>query len=347
MSENVLELCIICVKMEAEVLKEILIACKNLKRLTIKDNRISYADADFAAPLPRLQLDYFQYRNFIEQPTKIFNLFFECQVKKFIIYGFSASCEALRRFLAGQKILEDLSFKDVGSKSTLFDDKSIVNVNFRLKSLTIDNYSIGCDNSISRLNFQGFLANHQQSLTHLSLNEMSDDCLNLFLNFRSLKNLKIFDMTFNDATPSLSAIENLTIGFDVSGNWSEKFLNVKNLEMTWIRYKRDLILVEKLKKLEKLKISNCCIPQLAISSVKELILSDIGFGDEKPFNYEENQIEELTVKSCVHNCWLKAFLRHEKCKLNLLRISREENCKNCLKAVEDSRRRIRVVQIFD
>jgi hypothetical protein len=176
---------------------------------------------------------------------------------------------------------------------------------------------------------------------------MSPEVLNLFLNFRNLKTLKIFDMTFTDTTPSLPAVESLTIGFDVTGSWSEKFPNVKNLELIWIRYQRDLILIGKLRKLEKLKISNCCLPQLDISSVKQLVLIDIGFGHEEPFNYDENQIEELTIKNCLHSCWLNSFLRHEKCKLNFLRVSRKEMCRKCLRAVDGSRSRIKVVQVVD
>lgn len=214
---------------------------------------------------------------------------------------------------------------------------------FRLKRFTIDSFSVGCENSIPRLNFQGFLDNHRESLTHLTINDMCQDVLNFFINFRRLKFMKIFDVVFTNDSPSLPIVENLTIGFDVTGNWAEKFPNVKNLNMTWIRYKKDLIQVGMLRKLERLKISNCCIPELSIPSVKILRLSDVGFADEKPFT--GTKVEELIIDNCSTADWLAEFLSQDDKKINLLRISKTKVSRECMDIIERSRHKIKSLQI--
>lgn len=128
---DVVELCVTCVQMEAIVLKEILILCQNLRKLTIKNNRIAYLSDDFDAPLPSLNLDILHYRNYTDQSTKIFNLLMGCQTKELIVFGFTSSCEELRKFMNLQKKLEIFCLKDADSKSTLFDDKSITEGGFR------------------------------------------------------------------------------------------------------------------------------------------------------------------------------------------------------------------------
>lgn len=127
---DVIELCITCVRMEATVFKEILLLCKNLKKLTIKNNRIAFLE-DFVAPLPCLNLDTLHYRNFTDQSTKIFNLLMGCQTKELIVFGFTSSCVELRRFMNLQKKLEIFCLKDANRKTTLFDDQSITGGDFR------------------------------------------------------------------------------------------------------------------------------------------------------------------------------------------------------------------------
>lgn len=172
---------------------------------------------------------------------------------------------------------------------------------------------------------------------------MSRDVLDFFINFKRLKFMKIIDVEFNVDCPSLSMVENLTIGFEATGCWAEKFPSVRNLTMTWIQYKKDLIQVGKLKKLERLRITNCCIPELSITTVKTLTLADVGFADRKPFS--GTKIEELIIENCTTADWLAEFLSQDDKKINLLRISKTKVSRECMRIIERRRHKIKSLQI--
>lgn len=175
---------------------------------------------------------------------------------------------------------------------------------------------------------------------------MGPEIFSFFMNFPNLKTLKVFDTKFVESAPQLPQVTNLTVGYEISGKWAEKFPNAKNLSMVWLRFQRDFVQLEELKKLEKLKISNFSIIELKIPNVKSLTLSTVGFGGEKPINYTENKIEELFLDDCTQVEWLMNFLACENVKLNFLRISRTEISEKCKNFLENCRNKIKTLQII-
>jgi len=340
-SENLRELQVICLNMEAAILKEILINCVNLKKLLVKDNKISYKNEDFVEPLPNLCLNILHYRNFTLQSTEIFKILLNCQVREMKIVGFSSSCEALKKFIKAQTDMQSFALHDVDKNSSIFSNDVLNSVDFSLTKLTLDKYSDDCDG------LENFLQNHRGSLQQVELNEVKQDVLKLLQNFPFIRKVKIFEMFFRKEFPTImNNIEELTIGYDVSGSWAANFPNLRSLKITWIRFKRDLIQIEQLKKLQRLEIEFCCVPEFSIPSVKILKLSDVGFSDERPFKLENNQIEDLTIEHCSHAEWLIEFLKFHAKKLKILRIKETDLSADCQEVVKCRGNKF-IVQIFN
>lgn len=340
-SENIQELQVICLSMEATILKEILINCVNLKRLLIKDNKISYKNEDFEDPLPLLCLHILHYRNFTQQSTEIFKILNNCQVRDLKIVGFSSSCEALTKFIKNQTDLQTIAIHDADKNSSIFSSEMLISVDFSLKKLVLDKYSVDCDG------LKNFLQNHRSSLQQVELNEVKQDVLKMLQNFPLVRKLKIFEMFFNKDFPTiLLNVEELTIGYDVSGTWASNFPNLRFLNVTWIRFKRDLIQIELLKKLERLEIEFCCIPEFSLPRVKYLKLSDVGYSGERPFKLEDNQIEELTIEHCSHAEWLGDFLNFYAKKLKILKIKETDLSHECRRIVDSCSKNF-VLNIFN
>lgn len=339
-SDNLREIHIICLSMDGSVLKEIFLNCVNLKKILIKDNRISYKNEDFDEPLPQLNLHILNYRNFTLQSTEIFKILLNCQVRDLKIVGFSSSCEALKKFIKNQKDMQSIAIHDADKNSSIFSTEMLDSVDFSLQKLVLDKYSHDCKG------IENFMQNHRGSLQQVELNEVKQDVLKVLQNFPFLRRLKIFDMFFKaDYLTVMSHVEQLTIGYDVSGAWAVNFPNVTDLKVTWIRFRRDLVQIEQLKRLERLEIEFCCIHKLALPSVKSLKLSDVGFSSERPFSLENNQIEELTIVHCSHAEWLMEFLEMYAEKLRILRIKETELSEECRKVVTRKSKNF-VLQIF-
>lgn len=339
-SDNLKELQVICLSMEATILKEILINCINLKKLLIKDNKISYKNEDFEHPLPQLFLHTLHYKNFTLQSTEIFKILQNCQVREMKIVGFSSSCEALKKFIKAQTDLQSFALHDADKNSSIFSNDVLDSVDFSLTKLTLDKYSDNCDG------LENFLQNHRGSLQQVELNEVKQDVLKLLQNFPFIRKIKIFEMFFREEFPTvMNNIEELTIGYDVTGSWAVNFPNLRSLKINWIRFKRDLIQIEKLKKLDRLEIEFCCVPEFSIPSVRTLRLCDVGFSGERPFKLENNQIEDLTIVHCSHAEWLIEFLKFYAQKLKILKIKETDLSADCQKVVNCAGNKI-IVQMF-
>ncbi|KAG5668494.1 hypothetical protein PVAND_016433 [Polypedilum vanderplanki] len=291
---NLREIQIICQKIEGSNLKKILINCKNLIKIVIKDNKVNFNEEDFSEPLPKLKLQTLHYRNFFSQSCKIFKLLNNCSTKELIVIGFTEYCEDLKIFIKNQENLEMLNLQDVQEKSKIFNDENFFSASkFRIKKLSLGKIKID-------ENFKTFLEIHKNSLNYLDLNEVDQKVLKIIQKFPNFHTMRIFDMNFSFSTP-LPKIQNLTIGYDITGSWAENFVNVKTLKVTWIRFEADLMQIEKLKNLEFLHVDYCCMPMLKIPNVKILKLTNVGFSSFKPFVFEKNKIEEIFIDSCS-NC---------------------------------------------
>ncbi|KAL7011124.1 hypothetical protein ACKWTF_014101 [Chironomus riparius] len=340
-SDNLKELQVICLNMEAAILKEILLNCVNLKKLLVKDNKISYKNEDFEEPLPQLSLHTLHYRNFTLQSTEIFKILKNCQVREMKIVGFSSTCETLRKFIKAQTDMQSFALHDADKNSSIFSNDVLSSVDFKLTKLTLDKYSDDCDG------LENFLKNHRSSLQQVELNEVKQDVLKLLQNFPFIRKLKIFEMFFRKEFPTLmNNIKELTIGYDVTGSWAVNFPNLRFLRITWIRFKKDLIQIEELKKLDRFEIEFCCVPEFSIPSVRTLRLSDVGFSGERPFQLENNHIEDLTIEHCSHAEWLIEYLKFHSNSLKILRIKETDLSVDCQKVVNCSRNKF-IVQIFN
>jgi len=323
------EIQIVCMSMKGQVLKEILLNCVNLKRILIKDNRIRYKDEDFEEPLPHLKLQILHYRNLIQQPTTIFRVLRNCQVRDLKIVGFSLSCEDLTQFIKNQTDMQSLAIHDTKKTSSIFATEMLNSVDFRLNKLVIDQYSSDWNE------FENFLHNHRLSLRQVELTDVKQDFLKMLVNFPNLRELQIFEMYFHEDFPTIMLnVEKLAIGFDVSGCWAVNFPNLKEIKISWIQFKRDMIQIEELEKLEKVEIEFCCIPEFSIPTVKSLKLSNVDFFDERPFKLQNNQIEEITLKNCTNAEWLIDFVKDYAKKLRILRIEETQLSAECLKVVQ-------------
>jgi hypothetical protein len=319
---NLREIQVICMKTEAAVLKKILMSCRNVVKLVLKDNNVRYNLDDFDEPLPRLQLQTFHYRNFFSYTSQIFKLFKRCTVKDLIVVGHTGSCDDLKDFMKTQEKLEIFSLQDIQEKSSIFCDENFFSSSkFRLKKLALDKVKI--DDGL-----KNFMDIYVERLAHLELNEIDQKILKITPKFTKIQKLKIFEMKFREPTP-MPQVTHLTIGYDVTGMWAANFTNIRTLKITWIRFQSDLVQIEQLKHLETLHVDFCCLPELNIPSVKSLRLTDVGYAGVRPFRIDNNGIEELFIDHCTSCEWLVEYLDGFARSLKLLQVKDTKMSGNC------------------
>lgn len=243
----------------------------------------------------------------------------------------------LTQFLKNQATLQNLSLYFFHEASDLLDG-SLNHVNFKLSTLKLKYF----DNYTSN-EFNDFLSNFKDSLTYLTVDKCHHDILNLFVDFKKLKDLNVYHIC-SHFEPLLS-VENLTVAC-IDGDFSEKFPATKNLTIYF--YAEDLQQINNLKKLEKLTFIDCKIPELKIpQTVRKLTLYRVTLLDPKAFNYDDIKIEELEIIKCKDCDWLMDFLTIQDLKIKKLKIVKSILSEECRKVIAETSKLIKSVQIIN
>jgi hypothetical protein len=187
------------------------------------------------------------------------------------------------------------------------------------------------------------MKNFKDSLTHLEVDRSHHDILNIFTNFKNLKNLKIFH--FCGHIEPILTVENLTLTH-VDGKIGEKFPNTKNLTVFY--GVEDFQQISSLKNLEKLKIVDCEISNLKISpTVKILSLEGISSDISKPFDFKSSEIEEMDIKKCKNLDWIVEFLMNFSFRLKFLKIEKSILSEESQKAIFNCSKLVKCIQIIN
>lgn len=333
----------VCFLKELKVLLKVLQKCKNLKKLFVDFGEVT-------SPLPeRYSLTFLKTLDELKVDEGIFymKIFENIQVKKFYIKQGRSSTKVctLRSFLANQTQLTSLELLlGVENLQNLFYD-GLFDVKFRLKHFSV--IYLSNHNFLNEIYHENFLKFHQKSLESL---EISDARLHEGLKkFNNLKKLDILVTDIEDLV-QLDQIENLKINLRVGGCWSEKFPNVKNLQILAKGYQ--LREAEKLEKLEKISVTfnpgwdhhtNEFYNMIDLPRVKTVEIVNFklkiakfkrsvsmgSFGDfdlfewdrvKSPFEEEDFKVENLILKNCHEFGWLGKYLKKNDTNLKSLRV---------------------------
>ncbi|KAL7011067.1 hypothetical protein ACKWTF_014074 [Chironomus riparius] len=329
-SNNLILLCINSVSIDATELKKILVNCPKLLRLDLNSLTLNYDDGCFEEPHLKLDIDSLGWGS----DFNILKMFMHCQIKSFYSYRLKTKpgeLEACQNFLKLQKKLEKISFIKFDNDADIFNDDALNDVEFRLKNLSIKTIR-----EVEIENFKKFLKNHQDSLQHLEMNQFlryelahminQTEILDCVANFPNLKSLDLYETKL--PTVPMPYIEKLRISgmcYDETAvNWSSKFPNVKELDISRCHKVNEII---NFKKLETLFLSiytgRDALDQISFpSTVKNLEVHNICAKNSNPFNFEGHQIENFIAKNLQGAEWIGDFLKSLKEKLKFLKIDR-------------------------
>lgn len=268
-----------------------------------------------------------------------------CQVQELEVHRLKiddghdpSSEEELRFFLKNQKNLTNLKLSQFHRESNFLIDETLNEVKFKLKKLRLKFIDLHTSNY-----FDKFVKNFKDSLTHLEVDKCHHELLELFTNFKNLKNLKIHH--FCGHIEPILAVENLTLTH-VDGKISEKFPNTKNLTVFY--GVEDFQQISSLKKLEKLKIVDCEISNLKIpSTVKILSLEGISSDISKPFNFKESEIEKVSILKCKNCDFLIDFLMNFSFRLKFLQIEKSILSEEIQKSIFNSSKLVKCIELIN
>jgi len=289
---------------------------------------LNYDDGCFDEPMPRLDLESLS----CSSDRNILKMLMCSQTKSYVSGRFKSEpgeIEAYRNFLKVQKKLEKINFFRFSHDSEIFNDETLNEVEFRLKSININN--IREDFNIE--NFKKFLKNHQDSLQHIEMQQMVGsrieyhvEILNSVATFKNLKSLELYQVKFpTEPMPYVEKLKISLMGYGESSiNWSSEFPNVKNLHMSKCQKLDEL---HKLKKLETLTLmhytDNDELDKVLIpSTVKNFEVYKVYPKNGTPFIFGDHQIENFTADDLVGADWIGDFLRNLKKELKFLKIER-------------------------
>lgn len=311
-----------------DVLRRVLVACKNVKVLTFEHIKRIHGIKDvsefpiqnfvkfphFFLQCDTKNLPFYDNLNltFIESDPRIFKILKNCTATKIFI-----SCPefALRHyfndfltFLKAQKTLTDLTFHEfigplVSIGIILFNSNILTQIDFKLRKLEMrTNELIPYGNSSSDVFFESFMDHHKETLETLTVDRMEDfDFTNYLKDCRNLKNLSIGDGVIASSKLLLPSVSYLEVE-QPRMNFIRTTPNIKELRLSSRRGEQaDLIkwyLLARCQFLEKLEVFDLPMDDFPIiPSLKSLKLDSILHIDSEVFS-RNPQIEELSFVNC-------------------------------------------------
>lgn len=334
-----------------------LIETLNFPPILRRHKSCKYSTNFLYAPLPSTQLDSLH----IERIDKInLELLSHCTVRRLKLDGFNCrndeiKISAIKNFLKHQKQLQVLEIVKFDEIFDIFNDKSLIDVDFKLKTLELN----FCKFRGNLKFFKKFL-NNQKSLADVILSSndpatIFDNCVekrdvaveivNVLRKIRHIKQLTIKRIQLNFKT--MPHIEKLAIEayeWNTTFGYHKKFPNVTNLTLKDIQF-RCIKIVEKIPKNARNEIF---ISYFKIPDVKILTLDNVCFADQIPFSYANIHVDELTIKSsCTDVEWLIEHLENDDGKFKSLTLDMNMTKTNVkqLEIIENFHRSVENVKI--
>jgi len=335
--ESIKELTVQDCQINAKFFKKILTKCENLKILNIfsQDEQIDFKLVDFLEPLPKLKLK----RLTLTSVNGIFNLLMKCKISDLEIHLTKVeSIFGYKEFIEMQKKLKSLSIINYTDDIHFFETDYLSVVDFRLEKLSLKKIK-----NFESHHFEEFLLNHRKSLKDLTIDHCNPSILTLFRDFKNIKDLTISSMwidSINLRFNFLQSTENLRIN-NITGNWSTKFTNVKNLYIeNCVLYQNH---IEHFENLKNLTIKCCAMPEIILPlNVENLVLNFVDLFGCKPFTYELSNIKTLKIENCEDVEWLCDYLWHGHVRLEHLRIRHSKLSKDFMKRIEKNLHKIKM-----
>jgi len=264
-----------------------------------------------------INLKFLKYLTFSQSDVNLLKLFNNTQLTFLNISDDFGERNVLRNFLMKQSKLETLELSYYENPSNIFSNNEILNINFRLKKLTIDEEKLDKSDSA---NLQKFLNIHAETLEYFEVYEENFEIISYLKNFINLKTLRIFGGSdfIRINLPQMKNIENLYL--------DSKFDDFCSIFPNLISLKTNSNLIEfsnigKLQKLQNLEVNNFWdIPIFNNRNIKTLKLVGCSFQNAGNFNFYDNKLESLVIQNCYFVDWLKEFLLHKDQKLKVLKI---------------------------
>lgn len=318
-SENLIELRIMYGKMHLRSLTRILIKSSKLKELSIV--KLNFISKDvLKEPLPVLKLNKLTYNG----DKVLFRILMESSVKSISVFSISNTAEEVnyfKEFLKTQKNLESLEFSSFNEDLKVFDDDSLLSVDFRLKKLLINTFK-----QFDMENFKKFLVIHKNTLSEISLrHDGTFDAIKLIYEeiimiLSAFKNLKILTLNqLNLAAIPIISVEFLTLQSVRKLKFDDICLNFPNLKTLEIYDTKNLKVDLAFSKLTELLIDGSNIISFNIPSLKRLTLCDL---ELKPALFQSQKFDDLIIENCKNFHFFADFMKQD-LSLDFLKI---ENC---------------------
>ncbi|KAL7014738.1 hypothetical protein ACKWTF_016099 [Chironomus riparius] len=337
--ESIKEMTLQDCQINANYFKKLLTKCENLRILDLvnQDEPIDFKLVDFLDPLPKLKLKKLS----LTAVNGIFNILIKCRISDLEVHlKHKDSIFGYKEFIEMQKKLKSLTIINYTEDIKFFETDYLNVVDFRLESLTLKNIK-----NFESIHFEEFLLNHRKRLKSLTIDHCNASILTLFRDFKDIKNLTISYMWIDSINLRLSfiqSVKSLTVN-NVSGNWSAKFTNLQNLHIeNCVVYQNH---IDHFEKLNNLTIKCCAMPEIILPpNVETLVLNFVDFFDCKPFTYELCNIKYLKIEDCEDVEWLSDYLRHGHVKLEHLRIKHTKLNKEFMKKVEKNLHKVKMFE---
>jgi hypothetical protein len=203
-------------------------------------------------------------------------------------------------FMRVQRKLSHLDMRNFKANASIFSDKGLHEVPFRLTDLKLHNFAV------TNGNFQQFLANHVDSLEMVSLDSpsMTDDLMAFLTQCTALTDLE-FHGHLKNHKRQLKTVRKFHADLtNAPANWTDMLPNLCDLKLSW-NCKQMMTGLDKLQRLERLEIhgSHFCGERfLNIPSVRWLKMREVTFDRAVIFEKCPVKLQELHVESMSVEC---------------------------------------------
>ncbi|KAG5668000.1 hypothetical protein PVAND_015957 [Polypedilum vanderplanki] len=326
--------------MEMKVLKKILLLMPNLTVLSLgcDDEEVISEPVDLIEPLPERFFRIFEFSG----TNQNFKIFLNCQAKVFKLTrdykDKTVNDENFKKFLKKQTKLESLLLGNFEKESSMFSDRTLNEVQFKLKTLRFYQFE-----AYELPNFKLFIDNFKESLTYLELDLTDCTVLEDFREFPNLKTVSLIKMFYLELEAPMNFVEDLIIE-NVKVPLAESFPNITR--MTILDYLKKPSQVKNFKKLEFLEISSIDVAELKIPTVKKLRFCGTSFLCPHPFKFDGNQIKELMIEEVEEIEWLNEYLERQDTKLKLLELKGVFINAKLQKTIEQNKQKIEQLVIM-
>jgi hypothetical protein len=290
--------------LKLDIVRRILGACPNVKRLKFFKAHLSDVPNSLRLPLPVLiNVDL----TFTYSDPRIFKILNNCVVRKlYLDHKYKMATENVddfMEFLSRQDHLEDLTLTHF-FRTNLFITNWLNLVTFRLKVLRLLHVSLA-----RTVHFKEFLAqNHLDTLQVLEIKKLDKCNLTNIINFCSyLKELKIDELESLAEVEELKSLEKLAIFAQLPLTLDQlihKFPSLQVVETNYCRliYDEDEFLrvhgrISYPKNFLELHVIDTTITMLRTKTIKKLVLKNARINDDDFFE-ANHQIEELFIENC-------------------------------------------------